>query len=303
MRYHAGAALPMVAAALYFTADRPHAWRSALLCLLGGGCVGGLIVAYNLAIYGTLLDPGSIGTFSTKFLLPHLGFYAVALMAIWPALLLAPVLDRSRLRWLIRGVCGFYLVFLSTYYFYDRAPGWLGTLVIGQRLLQVALPLWIISYAGVIDDWVAKPLRRWLGGRAWTALVALACVGLLAGTAIMFSRHQDHLNRLARWRDAMVAAIPSGSLVVTNNVLPKLFGIPSGLPPYRLRELDFQDQPLDHSREIEQEDRPWYLAILPRALGSPSPKAARDLLDRYHMDPVPTSDPNLTLYVSQPMDP
>jgi hypothetical protein len=305
MRYHAGAALPVVAAALYFMPDRPHPGRDALLCLLGGGCGGGLIIAYNLAVYGTPLEPfsASRGFFSTDLLLPHLGFYAVALIVIWPAMLLAPALDRSPLRWLIRGVCGFYLVFLSIYYFYDQSPGWLETLVIGQRLLQVALPLWIISYAGVVDDWLAKPLRRWLGGRAWTFLVAVACIGLLAGTAVMFSRHQSHLNRLRAARDAMVAVIPSGSLVVANNVvLINLFGIPSGLPSYRLRLLDFQDQPLDHSRDIEQEDRPWYLAVLPKVPGSPLPKAARDLLDRYRMDPVPIPDPNLTLFVSHSTD-
>jgi hypothetical protein len=302
MRYHAGAALPVVAAAFRLPPCRSHPWRDAALCLLAGGCAGGLIIGYNLTVYGTLLDPFSAnrGAFSTAYLLPHLVFYATALMAIWPAMLLAPLWDRSRLRWLVRGVCGFYLVFLSAYYFHDRGPGWLETFIVGQRLLQVALPLWIISYAGVIDDWVAKPLRRWLGRRAWAVLVALGCVGLLAGTAMMFSRHQGHLNRLRAARDAMVAATPSGSLVVANNVLIKLFGIPSGLPTYRLRLLDFQNQPLDHSREIAQEDRPWYLAVLPKVSGNPLPKDARDLVDKYHMDRVPSSDPNLTLYVAQP---
>src|SRR5262245_19788356 len=100
-------------------------------------------------------------------------------MTIWPAMLPAPLLDRSLLRWLIRGVCGLFFGFLTLYYFHDRAPDWLGTAVVGQRLLQVALPLWVVAYAGVLDDRVAGPLRRRLGGRTCAGLEALACAGLL----------------------------------------------------------------------------------------------------------------------------
>lgn len=301
-RYHAGLALPVVAAAFRFPKGRPHPWRDAALCLVSGGLAGGAILAYNLILYHhpTQAARESSGLFSSEFLIPQATFYATALLAIWPAMLLAPVFDRSSVRWLVRGVCALYFAFLSFYYFHDRGPGWLETLVVGQRLMQVALPLWIVSYAGVVDDWLARPLRRRLDRRLWAFLVALGCTGLLAVTGMMFSRHQGHLARLRAARDAMVATVPSGSLVVANNVLIKLFGIPQGLPSYRFRLLDFQDQPLNHSRELQQEHQPWYLAILPRVAGSPLPPDARDLVEKYHLEPVPSSDPGLSLYVAHP---
>src|SRR5690242_4769511 len=100
-------------------------------------------------------------------------------------MLLALLLDRSPLRWLIRGVCALFLALYSVYYFHDRGPGRLGELILGQRLLAVALPLWIVSYAGVLDDWVVAPFRRVVGDRVVRVAVALACGGLLAAT--MFS--------------------------------------------------------------------------------------------------------------------
>lgn len=295
MRYHAGAALPIVAAS-FFPAGRAHPWREAFRCLVVGGGLGGLIVAYNLALYGTVTDPFSArrGYFSTDLLGPHLRFYASALMVLWPGMLLAPVLDRSPIRWLVRGVCGFYLVFLSMYYFHDTGSRWIETVVVGQRLLEVALPLWVVSYAGVLDDWLARPVRLRLGERAWKAFVILCCAALLAGTGMLFHRHQAHLNRLCRARDAVATAVPERSLVVVNNVLAKLFAVPSGLPSYRRRLID----DLHDTEELDRESRSWYLAVLPKVPGGPLPEAALNLIAQYPMTRVPTSVPDLALYVS-----
>lgn len=296
MRYHAGAALPIVAAAFPFTPDRPHPTRDALLCLLTGGGIGGLIVAYNLALYGTLTDPFSAnrGYFSWDLLGPHLLFYGSVLLVLWPGMLLAPVLDRSPIRWLVRGVCGFYLVFLSTYYFHDTGSGWIETVVVGQRLLEVALPLWVVSYAGMIDDWVARPVQRRLGQRAWKGLVVLCCGALLAGTGMLFHRHQAHLNRLHAARAAIAAAVPEGSLVVVNSVLIKLFAIPSEAPSYRCRLING----LGDAGELDRESRSWYLALLPTRPGGPLPESAQKLFIRYHLTRIPTSVPELALYVA-----
>jgi len=302
MRYHAALALPVVAGSFLLDPGRARPRRDAALCLLAGAGGGGLIVAYNLAVYGAPMEPFSAarGVFSTRYFPENFRFYLLALMTVWPAMLPAPLLDRSPVRWLIRGACGLYLVFLSCYYFHDATPSWLETAVVGQRLLQVALPLWIVSYAGVLDDRVAGPLRRRLGDRAWATAAALGCAGLLAGTALAFHRHQDHLGRLREARDAVVAAVPEGSLVVANTVVSKLFAVPVGVPAYRWRALDFHGQPLDHSRELCREDRPWFLAVLPKVPGEPLPAPARELVARYRMEPSPSPDPRLSLYVARP---
>jgi hypothetical protein len=300
MRYHAGMALPIVAATIAADRDRPHPRRDAVLCLLAGGVCGAALVAYNLALNGNPFDQR--GYFSVReFLIPHTLFYSEALLLIWPAMLVAPVLDRSRLRWLVQGVCGLYLLSVIPYYFHDQGRTWMETLVVGQRLLQVVLPLWVVSYAGVVDDWVAAPLRRRLGDRAWSVVVALACIGLLAMVGVMFKKHQDHLNRQEALREVLVAVVPEGSLVIDDGPLHKLFGVPLGLPSYRWRVLLYRDVPLVRpgDPELDREPRPWYVTETLSAPGDPLPDAARALIDAYRMEPLPTADPRVVVYVAR----
>jgi hypothetical protein len=303
MRYHAALALPIVAAAFILPRGRPRPWRDALLCLLAGGFAGGLIVLYNLAVYHAPTEPftGRRGYFSTSFFVPHASYYAAALMTVWPAMLLAPGLDRSPLRWLVRGVCGLFLGFLTLYYFHDRAPNWLGTVVVGQRLLQVALPLWIVSYAGVLDDWLVGPVRRRLGDRIFLGLAGLACVGLLGGIGLIFDRHQCHLNGLLEARHAVIASVPEGSLILYDGSFLKLVGIPAGIPSYRLRQLTYLDRPAEDPRrlfaDLDRECPPWYLAVLRKVPGGPTTGFAREVIGRYALERLPDRSPLLSLYV------
>ena len=290
MRYHAGLALPIVAAAFLVPPVRSDSRRQAILCLLVGGASGALIVAYNLLLYHHPTDPSPAmrGYFSARFLAPHALFYGAALMAIWPGMLLAPLFDRSTLRWMVRGVCGLFLAFFLFYYWIDRGSSWAETAVLGQRLIEVALPLWIVSYAGVVDDWVAAPLRRRIGGRASWALAASGCLALLAATGLMFARHQRHLDDLLAARGAMARIIPDGATVAGNFTLSKLFGVPTQPPAYRW---------------IWMEDRPagpgtWYVAVLAKSPGDPSAEDARAFAERNRMTPIPSGHPHLFLYRS-----
>jgi hypothetical protein len=302
MRYHTGLALPFVAAAFRFPPVRPRPLREAFLCLLTGGLGGGLVVAYNMWLYHHPTDPNPSvrGLWSPAFVVPQAKFYAAALMAIWPGMLLAPLLDRSTLRWMVRGVCGLYTAMFLLYYWHDTGSDWLETAVVGQRLIQVALPLWVVSYAGVLDDWVVAPLRRRAGDPVLAGVAAVICLGLLAGDGLMFRKHQQHLNRLLSAREAAVAVIPPGSLVVDHGPLRKLFGVPVGVPSYRWHPLAFGDNTLVRPGDevIARERSPWYLAVLERNEGQPFPEPAQALIDHYHMVKVPTRDPRLTVYVS-----
>jgi hypothetical protein len=266
------------------------------------GCAfGALLAAYNLFLYRNPVetDPRSHGSFSLQYFPAQAQFFASALMVIWPAMLLAPVLDRTPLRWLVRSVCAFFFAFLSAYYFHDQTNQWLETLVVGQRLFQVVLPLWIVSCACVIADRLATPLRRGLGDRAWEILVTIGCALLLAGTGFMFRRHEEHLNRLRSIRDTTAAAIPAGSKVIWDGPFPKLFGIPSNLPSYRWRPLLFQGAVMDQTWHFEEESGSWYLAVAPKVPGDAMPAAARMLIEEHAMAPV-VSRPDLSIYVAHP---
>jgi hypothetical protein len=141
-------------------------------------------------------------------------------------------------------------------------------------------------------------------------LVGLACAGLFAATGLAFRHHQRHLDALRQARDAVVANVPRGSLVICQGSLFKIVGTPLGVPEYRLRPLESEDGPADESnaacrdldRELRDGRRQWYLAILERRLGERSQltEAARALVERYRMVPLPVESPLLSLYVARP---
>jgi hypothetical protein len=306
MRYHSALALPIVAAS-FVDPTAPagpvplsRRWRNATVCALAGGAVGSALVAYNLAVYGTPTEPFTArrGSFAASFVIPHLTFYAAALMVIWPGMLLAPLLDRSRLRWLVRGVIVVFLGPLLFYYFHDRADRWGETAVLGQRLIQVALPLWVVSYAGVVDDLVATPLRRRLGAATFRGLTTLACVGLLAATALVFARHQRHLRALEAVRTAVAAAVPDGARVAANGTVQKLFGVPTQPPSYRW--LYLPDAAAGSRLPDDLRATPWYVAVVARSPDDPAAADAHAAAARFGMVPIATGLPNLSLYASRP---
>ena len=158
---------------------------------------------------------------------PECEFYAMALLVVWPGMLFAPALDRSRLRWLVRGdrdLPGAALVLLLS-----RSPraGWKPrSSGCGS---SGALPLWVVSYAGVIDDWVAAPVRRRLGDRERRWLVAFVCVGCSPQTGWR-SRVISAARRAWPGAHAVVANVPGGSLVMYQGSLAKIVGTPLGCP-------------------------------------------------------------------------
>jgi hypothetical protein len=290
MRYHAGVALPFVAAAFVWPPARADRWRQAILCLIVGGACGAAIVGYNLMLYHHPTDPNPAmrGFFSARFVAPNLLFYGASLMAIWPGMLPAPLLDRSPLRVMARGVCGFFLAFFLFYYWYDRGGSWAETLVLGQRLLSVALPVWIVSYAGVVDDLVAAPIGRRIGPHASWAVALLGGLALLAATGLMFGRHERHLDDLLDARAEVARLVPDGAVVGANGTVAKLFGVPTQPPFYRWIWVG------------EPPAGTWYLAYLAKSPGDAAAVEARSFAERYRMTPVPSGRPDLLIYVSTP---
>jgi hypothetical protein len=168
------------------------------------------------------------------------------------------------------------------------------------------LPLWVVCYAGVIEDWVATPLRRRVGGRAWGGLVVLGCLGLIAANGAAFARHQRHLETLRQARDAFVARVPAGSLVVFQGALVKIVGTPVDVPEYRFRQLEFEGKPVDDPaflfRDLDREPRPWFLGALHRTSGErvPITEYAHQVIERYRMERVAVGSPLVSLFIARP---
>jgi hypothetical protein len=237
-------------------------------------------------------NPAMRGSFSARYVVPQAIFYGTALMTIWPGMLLAPALDRSILRWMVRGVCGFFLVFFLFYYWHDSGSSWVETAIVGLRLIQVALPLWIVSYAGVLDDRVANPLRRALGVRASRALAAVSCLALLGATGLMFAKHQAHLKGLLTAREVVARFVPNGSVVVANGAVSKLFGVPTQPPSYRLYPLSLETLP-----KPPPDVSSWYLVAL--AKSSKDESFIQRAAAENRMTRLQSGNPNLFIYVSE----
>jgi hypothetical protein len=303
MRYHAGLALPVIAASIALDPARDRRWGDGLACLISGGAVGVLLIAYNLALYHAPLDaPGAArGVFGLRYLANQVPFYATALMVLWPGMLVTPALDRSPLRWSARGVALIYFGFFSLYYWHDTGSNAAETLVASLRLMQVALPVWIVSYAVAVDDRIAGPLRCRFGTRA-SALVGLTIVAVLFATvAVAFNKHRTHLRTLEAARDALAAEAPSGSVVVQHGAVSKLFGIPGGHPVYRWWSLAPEGRPYDPTLEsmLDRLGTPWFLAILVKGDAMLS-DYEQGMIDRHRMRCVETGTPALVLYRADP---
>jgi hypothetical protein len=302
MRYQAGIVLPFVAAAIGLTPSIAGRKREAVLCLASGGAVGLLIALYNQRLYGNVLGVTFQGFFSACFVGDNLEFYLLALTLIWPLMALAPLLDRCAFRWPARAICLPFLAFLLPYFFYDKGSSWLQTAVLGQRLLQPVLPVWIVSYAVVLDS----VLKRWVA--AWHSpsrqLIALTCLGvsLLALQGAAFRRHSAHLEQMLAAREQVSKHVPAESLLVANSTLVKLFGVPvSGIPQYRLLKFSNDGQGLEPADESARaETREWFLAYLRKSGSGELPAPVRDLVKRHHMTRLETEHTDLYLFRCSP---
>lgn len=281
MRYQAGMVLPFFVCAILIDPVLPRRNREALQCLLAGSSVGILIVAYNFIMYG---DATGIvkGTFGLKYVPGNLVFYSAVLLTMWPLMLLAPVLDRGRLRRAIVAVCAPTLAFFCLYYFHDESPGMVQTLVVGARLLQIALPAWIVAYCLVLDAHGMRRLSAVVPGRMFGALVAAGLIVLALLNGLMFERHQRHLENLIELREEITAAVPPGSLLLSNSAAWKLLGVAyPELPAYRL----MQPGDVGVAAAIGATGRAWYISILIKDSGVKAEQPAGSLSTR-HQDAV-----------------
>ncbi|HEY3175475.1 MAG TPA: hypothetical protein VGK94_06900 [Candidatus Polarisedimenticolia bacterium] len=297
MRYQAGLVLPFFALAIFADPAIARRRREAFMCLLTGAGAGALIVAYNFHMYG---NPTGIvkGEFGLRYFPGNLIFYSAVLLSIWPFMLIAPAIDRSRLRLASAAVCAPTFAFFCFYYFHDQGPGIVQTLVVGPRLIQIALPAWIVTYCVVMDRHVVTRLsglipRRAIGGLAGVALILLATFN-----GLMFARHQRHLENLIDLRAEIAGTVPPGSLLLSNSVAWKLLGVLyPAVPAYRLMQLG---EP-GFTAAAAREDRAWYISFLTKDPGaSIDDEALSAAIARYACEPLETRHPELLMFRCPP---
>jgi hypothetical protein len=300
MRYHVGLLLPIVATVMWFDRSLQHSKREALRCLFSGGGIGLLIAVYNLSLFGKPFGWTNQGFFSLSFFSSNVQFYAVALMVIWPGLLIAPLFDSSRISRYVHGMCWPVLALFSLYYFHDRGATFGETAVLGQRFLQCVLPVWIVSYSTALSRNVLTSMRAHLPGKLLAMSGVIACTVLLIGQILVFSAHQRHLRFLQSVRGEIIAKVPEESTIVSNYMVQKLFGIEDpALPRYKWLPYRTDAGPGDftHLCETRTDPRPLFLVFLPKWPGD-----IEEGLGRYvkncDLTAVPTHEPRLLLYAA-----
>jgi hypothetical protein len=265
MRHHAAVAAPGLALVVYLWGRR----LSDVVLLALMSLVGAMpLLAFNLVAYGTLTDPFSAGRglFSLAYLPQQMPFYLESLNLFWPLLFPAAFYAlKNRRLWPVSAVCLSFLLFLGCYYFHDSAAGRIQTDIIGLRLMQVALPVWILGYAVMIQSLICQWLfaDRGILQEAYSVpydvniyenfpyftkncessfcqnpfcrsffqnLFCHTCfvMFMMAGlilTGLLFHRHFDRLNDLHQRRLALLRTVPDAAFLLTEGVTGKLIGI------------------------------------------------------------------------------
>jgi len=291
MRHHAAAAAPALALAVYLKNRRlKDCLVFALACLVSALP----LLAFNLAAYGSLLDPFSAGRglFSLKYLPEQIPFYAESLSLFWPLMFFSPFLVLKREKAAIPAVCLSFLALLGCYYFHDSSASRVQTDIIGLRLMQVALPTWIIAYCLVIYHQCSAILARFDRFRS-TAGIFFLVIGTVLTYAI-FDRHQTRLVDYAQRRQALLEAAPSGGFLLSEGLVHKLVGI------YRPEQPDYEPHlvTFQSNRSYDEgvlQDRlrgrtPVYLAFSPNAPGQQPSQIFSELQLRLKAVPIETGN-------------
>jgi hypothetical protein len=276
--------------------------RQSVLCVIAAGSIGVALLLYNAAVFNNPI--GMVpGDFGLEYFPKNIRFYGLALLLIWPGMGISLFL-RFRHAAVIRMLCLPPLALTLFWYFYQTRSSGSGiqTLVLGQRLIQPILPLLVIGYALVLHDRLLPALRRAVAPRLRHAAVAMGCIGLLLGVALVAQRHQRHLSELERPKSVVQGLVPEGSLIVANRMLRKQFSVGrKDLREYRWASYDGYDQHTEQPTRTDTaiaaaETGPWYLAYVPRHADGKPVEEFLAYLREYPAQAIDTKEPRLLHY-------
>lgn len=273
MRYHAGACLPFICIWLWCS-DRRRRRTDAMFAALVGAIFALGIASYNVWVFGNPLGITTQGCFSLSFVLPNLVFYAVCLLALWPGMLFAPLLDTSRFRWLGLSVAIPTFATFVGYYFHDTSDSPIATLVVGQRLIQPMLAPLIVSFAIGLNRLASERLtaRRFYGA------ITLITVVVTIGIGLIFRKHQARLRDFLQVRNDLLSVLPRDATVFANSVTQKTLGVLDE----RTQLLHLDGYP-EATTTLMPPRSPFFIAFKPRNPGEHLPLLEDRFVGPYHM--------------------
>ena len=305
MRHHASAALPAVVFAVYL---RQKSIRDALAVLVASAIGAVPLILLNLYVYHTIGDPYSTkrGVFDIDFLKFQIPFYVMALSVFWPLMFFSIVLVRGQIQAVMIGICSTFLAMLGCYYFHDTGTNPIQTMILGLRLMQVALPTWIIGYVVVISQRINPYGRipvRYLNRSNLIGFQSLSLTLLSIMTILIFRAHQNQLLDYDLRRQAMLRAIPVNSLVLVEGMMPKLAGIyREDQPDYEFHLVTFDGHKSYSDEKIEAEtaqSHPVHLLYSPKSAGGQPSKDFRELVEKLQAESIKTNHPQVYAWKSR----
>jgi len=255
-RYHAAFALLFFAFFYFYFDRRKFDLKKATLCTLSGSIPIVLVLLYNYYLFQSPFGlTANVGEFNLSFFKDNLSFYLNALILIWPGMLLTPFFKFNKYTPLISSIALFYLLFLLFYYYHDSSNNFFQTLVIGQRLLQITIPFWCLSFILMLNKFLVKYTY------SQYFLIFMATI-LLSANFFLFQFHDRHLGELVEYKHIISEEIPENSSVLSNKTLMKLFGTPQNdTKNYAWSTFTFSSKNLDHLYQ-DQIHTDFYFAIL-----------------------------------------
>ncbi|MEK7397874.1 MAG: hypothetical protein AAB116_13155 [Candidatus Poribacteria bacterium] len=283
--------------ALFFSTEKQNKIRETGYLILSAIIAVALVVTFNLVSFGSINYPQGYNKiteiFSINYITGNISYYIPALAVVWPGMIVAPIFDKSKLRLLSVPTIFTVFCFFLIYYFHDKGTNWFETSVTGQRLIQPILPLWILSYIFVIDKIFVKYVRN---TKICSSIFYMVCALLLTMQVFLFSKHQYHLSEMHNIKQEINSIIPSGSLVIVNSSVNKLFGvIAENDHSYRLHIFSYNDILLDHSVVLQKETYPWYLAIYTRRDSDTPLQKIKHYEQKYSVEKIPTNNRSLII--------
>jgi hypothetical protein len=177
-----------------------------------------------------------------------LPMYTIALMTIYPGMLIAPFLYKGPGKFVLNGLCFSILALYSCYHFADVGATPIQTFIMGQRYLITIVPLMLVAYASVLEKKGLRPSNN-----PWSIIAVAASLLLFAISAFVHRQHDQKLREDLRIRTVVSQSIGSDSYLIGNiHVVKMLHPIWTGIHKWELfttQEISREDA---GNRAVEQ---------------------------------------------------
>jgi hypothetical protein len=159
------------------------------------------------------------GTFSLHYFPEMFPAYVIALLLVYPGMLLAPALYRGPGRLIVAGLSYAFVLLYSLWFYRDTGSGFADTLIRELRYFLAVMPLMIVAYAEVL--WRLLGERR-TAGVPLRVGAALVTTGLFAVAAAVSYKHARFLGTMAEVRNGLLAATTPADRIYCNMQVAKL---------------------------------------------------------------------------------